>query len=127
MDWGDTILVIIPLLILVWSIYKYIKLLDYTCNIFNNRNEQNTEQQQEIVPEDINLNRRSQVEVIRIIIVENPNKYFKNDSTETCPICLDTMEIGEGNLASMSCQHTFHKHCIIEWLKVSNMCPICRT
>ena len=37
------------------------------------------------------------------MIVENPNKYFKNDSTDTCPICIETMEIGEEKeeLASM--------------------------
>ena len=67
----------------------------------------NDEEVQTNNQEEQNENTRNDVEVIRIIIVENPNKYFKNDSTETCPICLDTMEIGKGNLASMSCQHTY--------------------
>lgn len=132
MNWGDSILFIIPFLILIWSLYKYIKLVNPNCYIFNSRNENVNEeneenQEQQLEPDNLHRNRQSEVEVIRIIIVENPNKFFKNDSTETCPICLETMEIGRSNsLASMSCEHTFHKDCIIEWLRHSNMCPICR-
>ena len=73
-----------------------------------------------------NGNNSSVVQIVKIIIVENPNKYFKNDKTESCPICLETMEIGGNELGSMECEHTFHKNCIIEWLKVQNICPICR-
>lgn len=73
-----------------------------------------------------NASTSSSQNLVKIIIVENTNKYFKNDKTDSCPICLEIMEINGDELASMECEHTFHKECIIQWLKVQSICPICR-
>ena len=43
----------------------------------------------------------------------------------SCPICLDGLENGEGNVMT-SCGHAFHKDCIEESLKIRNLCPACR-
>ena len=44
---------------------------------------------------------------------------------ESCPICLDTMEIG--NLEKrLPCGHIFHKSCILSWFSISFTCPMCR-
>jgi len=43
----------------------------------------------------------------------------------SCPICLDGLENGEGNVMT-SCGHAFHKDCIEESLKSRNQCPSCR-
>ena len=143
---GDIVLLIIPCLKLLCVGYKYINLVLEECGCYINRNRRIAQHQQELqrreeeqqqlqlqqqrLEEERRQNQtpRNEVEVIRIIIVENPNKYFKNDTTEKCPICLDSMNIGEKEqaVASMNCEHTFHRECIIGWLKVSNTCPICR-
>uniref|UniRef100_A0A8C3JKW7 RING-type E3 ubiquitin transferase n=1 Tax=Calidris pygmaea TaxID=425635 RepID=A0A8C3JKW7_9CHAR len=42
---------------------------------------------------------------------------------ELCPICLDTIS----NEASISiCGHIFCFNCILEWSRISAVCPICR-
>lgn len=65
------------------------------------------------------------IEVVKIIIVNKPNKYFKNN--DSCSICLEKMILNEEkDIVSMDCEHTFHKECIIEWLKIKHMCPVCR-
>ena len=46
-----------------------------------------------------------------------------NDSG-ICPICYDDVYIVNYTLP---CGHTFHKHCLKQWTKKSNTCPICRT
>ncbi|KAG6538188.1 hypothetical protein ZIOFF_003300 [Zingiber officinale] len=43
----------------------------------------------------------------------------------SCPICLDDLEEMSQVLA-MPCGHPFHEGCLLEWLKRSNSCPLCR-
>ena len=43
----------------------------------------------------------------------------------SCPICFDSFEADE-IIRALSCKHTFHRHCIGEWLGKSSRCPICR-
>ncbi len=55
-----------------------------------------------------------------------------NISTSTiinCSICIDEIDIkDEKNVKSLDCsnKHIFHINCINEWLKVNNICPLCR-
>ncbi|KAI8059907.1 hypothetical protein BC940DRAFT_281508 [Gongronella butleri] len=48
------------------------------------------------------------------IAAEHPN----------CPVCLDPMDEATTGLFTISCQHTFHVHCIRQW--ASSSCPVCR-
>lgn len=41
-----------------------------------------------------------------------------------CPICLEP--IGETNVMTTECGHTFHASCMIKNLRVSAHCPMCR-
>ena len=41
-----------------------------------------------------------------------------------CPICLEV--IGDTNVMTTACGHTFHTSCMIQNLRVSAVCPICR-
>lgn len=41
----------------------------------------------------------------------------------TCVICHDNLEY---KLVSTSCNHTFHKECILLWCQLKKNCPICR-
>ncbi|KAG6538141.1 E3 ubiquitin-protein ligase Iruka-like [Zingiber officinale] len=43
----------------------------------------------------------------------------------SCPICLDDFDEMSQVLA-MPCGHPFHEVCLMEWLKRSNSCPLCR-
>merc|ERR1712062_34563 len=43
-----------------------------------------------------------------------------------CSICLKVPEVGD-ILHQLPCKHSFHKSCIIQWLKKINSCPLCRT
>ncbi|KAJ6361749.1 hypothetical protein OIU78_002219 [Salix suchowensis] len=52
------------------------------------------------------------------------------DGTEPatlCTICLETMEIGSP-VTRMPCshRHKFHSPCIVLWLEISHVCPLCR-
>lgn len=66
------------------------------------------------------------LQIVKIVIVKEPNKYFNNNN-DICCICLDSMEIDKKKtLSSMECEHTFHTECLLEWLKIKGICPICR-
>lgn len=43
---------------------------------------------------------------------------------EECPICLEP--IGDKNVMTTDCGHTFHASCMIKNLRVSGNCPMCR-
>lgn len=43
---------------------------------------------------------------------------------EQCTICRCEFENGD-RVKGLPCSHVFHPDCIIQWLKVSKMCPIC--
>ena len=48
---------------------------------------------------------------------------------QKCTICLDANEITSINTIQtkrLSCGHSFHTNCIIEWFTTSDECPICR-
>jgi len=40
-----------------------------------------------------------------------------------CPICHEEDTVVRQTL---SCNHTFHHHCIQQWFRVNNTCPLCR-
>ncbi|KAL3715398.1 hypothetical protein ACJRO7_007173 [Eucalyptus globulus] len=42
-----------------------------------------------------------------------------------CVICEDEISPDE-EIRRMSCKHIFHHECIVQWLSVSNLCPLCR-
>ncbi|KAG1327610.1 E3 ubiquitin-protein ligase RING1-like [Cocos nucifera] len=45
---------------------------------------------------------------------------------EECVICLEKFD-ARAEVSKMPCSHAFHSRCIIQWLEVSNLCPICRS
>ncbi|RWR79360.1 E3 ubiquitin-protein ligase RNF130-like protein [Cinnamomum micranthum f. kanehirae] len=48
------------------------------------------------------------------------NKYLD------CNICLEEF-VEDTQVKQMPCLHVFHGPCVVEWLKLSNSCPICRS
>lgn len=51
--------------------------------------------------------------------------YVLNDKIITCNICLECFNDGD-TIMKLDCDHEFHNSCIIQWLKMSKKCPICR-
>ena len=49
-------------------------------------------------------------------------KHVKTDK-EPCPICFEAIHKNE---MVLSCNHRFHKKCIMTWYVESDICPVCR-
>lgn len=48
-------------------------------------------------------------------------------SLETCAICLEEMDHGDPEVASLVlCDHRFHESCLRKWIIVGSKCPLCR-
>ncbi len=51
---------------------------------------------------------------------------YDNRKEKECAICLDEF-IGTDMIKSFNkCGHIFHKKCLLDFLKKSNYCPICK-
>ena len=44
----------------------------------------------------------------------------------TCAVCLDELCLGNTNMTTTSCGHTFHLSCLLKSLVQKNLCPMCR-
>ena len=44
---------------------------------------------------------------------------------EECPICMDSLT-GDRSTTTLRCGHTFHVDCIVQALRRSALCPMCR-
>lgn len=51
-------------------------------------------------------------------------KARKEQTLGQCAICME--DIRAGNVFLGDCGHSFHSHCIEEWLKKQNTCPLDR-
>ena len=49
---------------------------------------------------------------------------LKEDEKE-CVICLEDYK-NEDYFTNLPCAHFFHTKCIVDWLKRTNDCPICK-
>jgi hypothetical protein len=45
-------------------------------------------------------------------------------STNECAICLDSMN---AQTLTISCGHTYHSNCLLNWFEYNMTCPVCRT
>ncbi|KAG8379397.1 hypothetical protein BUALT_Bualt07G0084300 [Buddleja alternifolia] len=62
------------------------------------------------------------------------SKYLKtrtssseDDDDGICSICHDQLNCQANEIiARLGCGHEYHAHCIIQWLKTKNLCPLCR-
>jgi len=59
-------------------------------------------------------------------ITLNIKKHFNDE--EKCSICLNKWNLRNNEIIKLSCNHYFHKDCILEWFSrdSDNSCPICR-
>nr|CAD1823053.1 unnamed protein product [Ananas comosus var. bracteatus] len=52
---------------------------------------------------------------------------IKESVLTNCTICLDVFQIGDICKLLPSCGHSFHTHCVDNWLLMNPICPLCRT
>jgi hypothetical protein len=57
-------------------------------------------------------------------ITLNIKEHF-NDEVQ-CSICLNNWDLRNNEIIKLSCNHYFHKDCILDWFLYDNSCPICR-
>jgi len=50
---------------------------------------------------------------------------IKENQNDSCTICLGQLAFGTAAIR-IPCGHLFHQHCIFDWLKIGNACPVCR-
>uniref|UniRef100_A0A8C9RUB9 Ring finger protein 122 n=1 Tax=Scleropages formosus TaxID=113540 RepID=A0A8C9RUB9_SCLFO len=43
---------------------------------------------------------------------------------KTCAVCLEDFRLKE-ELGVLPCQHAFHRRCLVKWLEVRCVCPMC--
>lgn len=43
---------------------------------------------------------------------------------QTCAVCLEDFK-GKDELGVLPCQHAFHRKCLVKWLEVRCVCPMC--
>ncbi|KAI8877675.1 hypothetical protein K501DRAFT_306219 [Backusella circina FSU 941] len=56
---------------------------------------------------------------------EDNTRENKNETCESCVICLSEYESGE-EICKLWCKHQFHKDCLHDWLIVNAACPMCK-
>ncbi|KNC74394.1 hypothetical protein SARC_13057, partial [Sphaeroforma arctica JP610] len=47
------------------------------------------------------------------------------EGSQNCCICLEDFKAGE-KMKRLPCLHTYHDHCIDEWLSRRGTCPVCK-
>jgi len=49
----------------------------------------------------------------------------EEDEEEMCSVCITEYEQGD-QVMRLPCGHRFHQDCIISWLRIKRICPLCR-
>ncbi|XP_024164249.1 RING-H2 finger protein ATL66 [Rosa chinensis] len=53
-----------------------------------------------------------------------------DSQTPSCAICLenfaDEEDVDQPLITHMPCAHRYHQHCIVPWLAINPLCPLCR-
>ncbi|KAI3907436.1 hypothetical protein MKX01_036353 [Papaver californicum] len=62
------------------------------------------------------------VDMMPVVLIENDT----NSNHRSCMVCMDRFSVG-ARAKSLPCNHIFHDHCILSWLRQHNSCPLCRS
>ena len=69
--------------------------------------------------------RRIDLDVYIIELRENQREPTPSEKDDICPICCE--EFGtEGEINSLNCKHSYHHHCILDWIGKTLTFPCCR-
>ncbi|KAK3550184.1 hypothetical protein QTP86_021220, partial [Hemibagrus guttatus] len=59
----------------------------------------------------------------KLVVLKDETKHL-NIHGQTCAVCLEDFRLKD-ELAMLPCQHGFHKRCLLKWLEVRCVCPMC--
>uniref|UniRef100_A0A8C1XZ49 RING finger protein 122 n=1 Tax=Cyprinus carpio TaxID=7962 RepID=A0A8C1XZ49_CYPCA len=59
---------------------------------------------------------------MQVILKGDPKKL--NLHGQTCAVCLEDFKVKD-ELGVLPCQHAFHRRCVVKWLEVRCVCPMC--
>ena len=48
-----------------------------------------------------------------------------DESSDVCAVCISEMVQGE-SVCTLACKHCYHHECIVRWLRLSIVCPLCK-
>ncbi|CAG7896387.1 unnamed protein product, partial [Brassica rapa] len=65
------------------------------------------------------------LDVYTIELRANRREPIPSEKDDLCPICCKEFDT-EGDINSLNCEHSYHHHCILDWVKKSLTCPYCR-
>ena len=69
---------------------------------------------------------KKQKSLFNSIVEKKINRNISNKlQNNKCAICLDDLSKGK-HISYLPCCHVYHSKCIKKWLKVSNLCPLCK-
>ena len=61
------------------------------------------------------------------ILIEKLEKVQIEDDEDLCSICLDDyMSFDDLGVTELPCTHIYHEKCMVKWLQISKVCPLCR-
>ncbi|XP_013632757.1 PREDICTED: E3 ubiquitin-protein ligase RHA1B-like [Brassica oleracea var. oleracea] len=69
--------------------------------------------------------RRIDLDVYIIELRENQREPTPSEKDDICPICCEEF-VTEGEINSLNCKHSYHHHCILDWIGKTLTCPCCR-
>uniref|UniRef100_F6S9G1 Ring finger protein 122 n=1 Tax=Macaca mulatta TaxID=9544 RepID=F6S9G1_MACMU len=67
---------------------------------------------------------RNQAQSERYGYKEFPHTPAPFSLQQTCAVCLEDFK-GKDELGVLPCQHAFHRKCLVKWLEVRCVCPMC--
>ncbi|KAL0734205.1 hypothetical protein Bca4012_010415 [Brassica carinata] len=68
---------------------------------------------------------RIDLDVYMIELWENRREPIPSEKGDICIICCEEFGAG-GEINSLNCRHSYHHHCILDWVKTKLACPCCR-
>ncbi|KAJ4887765.1 hypothetical protein Rs2_27513 [Raphanus sativus] len=69
--------------------------------------------------------RRIDLDVYMIELGENRRGPIPSEEYDECSVCFEEFGTG-GELNTLVCGHSFHHHCVLEWVQNNLTCPCCR-
>lgn len=51
-------------------------------------------------------------------------EYCRHHTSVDCPVCFETIQSDDKMV--LTCGHTFHTECMVQWYASSSKCPVCR-
>ena len=64
---------------------------------------------------------------VRLVRIHRRLHRFSARGPQTCPICLDEMELDQLDRFPSLCGHYLHVECARPVIQLSNRCPLCRS